>query len=44
VIAEKSTKNNYIHHNVNTLANGMYLMQVIKQGQVTATGKFLVQH
>ncbi len=43
LVTEQTTKNNYIHYNVSTLSSGIYLVQVVKQGQVIASDKFLVQ-
>ena len=43
-VIESSTKNDFIHFDVSNLATGIYLVQVIKSGQVTDTNKFLVHH
>lgn len=42
-IIESSTKNDLIHFDVSNLQTGIYLVQVVKPGQVTETGKLLVQ-
>ncbi len=44
IIKEATTNNNYIHFDTQKLAAGTYLVQVIKQGQPTATQKFVVSH
>lgn len=44
VVTESSTNNNYIHYDTQKLSSGTYIMQVIKQGQVTASQKFVVYH
>jgi Secretion system C-terminal sorting domain len=44
VVAEAFTNNEFIHYNVSNLVSGMYLVQVIKQGQVNTAIKFMVSH
>ena len=43
-VIESSTKNDFIHFDVSNLSAGIYLVHVIKPGQVTDTNKFLVHH
>jgi hypothetical protein len=43
-VIESSTKNDFIHFDVSNLQAGIYLVQVLKSGQATETGKLLVQH
>lgn len=44
VIMETATKNNFIHYDTQRLPAGTYIMQVIKQGQVSTAQKFAVYH
>jgi len=44
VMSEATTNNDFIHFDLSNLAAGMYMAQVIKAGQVTATNKLLVRH
>ena len=43
-VIESSTKNDFIHFDVRDLPSGNYLVQVIRPGQITGVGKFLVHH
>ena len=44
IVIESSTSNDFIHFDVSNLASGIYVAQVIKQGEAAASNKFLVQH
>lgn len=39
---ESTTKNDFIHYDVSTLAAGTYMVQIIQQGQVNEVARFLV--
>lgn len=43
-VIESVTNNNFIHFDVTTLSSGIYITQVIKQGKVESTTKFLIRH
>ena len=43
-VIESSTQNDFIHFDVSNLSTGVYVVQVIKPGQLTDTNKFLVHH
>ncbi|MBK8609787.1 MAG: T9SS type A sorting domain-containing protein [Chitinophagaceae bacterium] len=43
VLIESSTNNAFIHYDISHLAPGMYLVQVVLQGQVTEANKLVVQ-
>jgi hypothetical protein len=43
-VMESATNNDFIHFDVTTLSMGIYMVQVIKQGKVETTTKFLVRH
>ncbi|HRI23244.1 MAG TPA: M1 family aminopeptidase [Ferruginibacter sp.] len=42
VVIESATNNNFIHYDISNLPAGMYVTQVIQNGQVSATGRFVV--
>jgi Peptidase family M1 domain/Secretion system C-terminal sorting domain len=44
VVIESTTNNDFIHFDISNLPAGIYMAQVIKPGQLTGTGKFLVRH
>ena len=41
-VIESSTNNNFIHYDISNLKPGVYMVQTVQNGQVTATGKLLV--
>ncbi len=43
VVIESITNNDFIHFDVSNLSAGIYMVQVIKAGQVTGTNRFLVR-
>jgi hypothetical protein len=43
-VLETTTKTDLIHIDVSNLSSGIYMLQVLKQGQVADTNKFLVRH
>jgi Peptidase family M1 domain/Secretion system C-terminal sorting domain len=43
-VIESSTQNNFIHFDVSHLPAGIYMVQVMQQGKITETNKFLVRH
>ena len=44
VVIESTTNNDFIHFDISNLPAGIYIVQVIKAGQVTDTNKFMVSH
>ncbi|MEP7254914.1 MAG: M1 family aminopeptidase [Ferruginibacter sp.] len=42
IVIESSTKNDFIHFDVSNLSAGIYMLQVIKPGEITDTKRFLV--
>ncbi len=41
-VVESATNNNFIHYDISNLTPGVYMVQTVQNGQVTATGKLLV--
>jgi Peptidase family M1 domain/Secretion system C-terminal sorting domain len=43
-VVESSTSNDFIHFDISDLPSGMYVVQIVQNGQVAQTSKFLVRH
>jgi Peptidase family M1 domain/Secretion system C-terminal sorting domain len=43
-VMESSTSKNFIHFDTGNLPSGVYVVQVMQQGKVSETSKFLVRH
>ncbi len=43
-VTEIKTKNDFIHIDVSSYSAGIYMVQVVRQGEVVETSKFLVRH
>ncbi len=44
VVIETTTNNNFIHFDINNLPSGIYMVQVMQSGKISATQKFVVRH